>query len=287
MMSWGISWVNAKVLSSYITASDLIFYRYFITVLTLVPVIIFLKKSFEIPLKTLGLALLAAIFLSIYSIFYFDGTKYGTSGLGGAFVTTFTPILTFVLLVGFFDKKLEKNDIIALVLGAIGTITILNIWSFKYDEIFVVANLYFIYASISWSFLTITNSKNKTTDALVFVFYLYFFTTIIGYFSGTFQTGNIFDFDTIFWLNLIFVSIVSTTFATSVYLVAIAKLGANEASSFILLVPFSAIVASWIFLDEPIYLTTIIGTALTIKAVLMINNKKEKNNKINFFILFR
>ncbi len=261
MISWGISWVNAKILSDYISASDLIFYRYLITVSTLAPVIIYLKKSLRIPLKTLGLTMLAAVFLSIYSVFYFDGTKYGTAGLGGAFVTTFTPVLTFVLLVGFFDKKLHHKDIAALILGATGAVTILNIWSFELDEIFVLANMYFVFASIAWSFLTITNSKNQTTDPLVFVFYLYVFTTVLGYFSVSFETGNIFEFDFIFWSNLVFVSIVSTTFATSVYLVAIVKLGASEASSFILLVPFSAIVFSWVFLGEPIYWTTIVGTA--------------------------
>ncbi len=274
MMSWGVSWVNAKVLASYISASDLIFYRYFITTLTIVPVIIYLKKSFKIPLATLGLAILGAVLLSIYSVFYFDGTKYGTSGLGGAFVTTFTPVLTFVLLVVFFDKKLYRKDILALFIGGMGAITILNIWSFKADEIFVLANIYFVLASISWSLLTIANSKNKTTDAVVFVFYLYLFTTLFGYITADFSTGDISRFDAIFWLNLIFVSVVSTTFATSIYLIAIARLGANEASSFILLVPFSAIVVSWVFLGEPIYWTTIIGTALAIKAVLMINSPR-------------
>ena len=70
MMAWGASWVNAKVLSNYITAQELIFYRYLVTTITLVPVLIFLKRSFKIDLKTLGLALLAAIFLVIYSIYH-------------------------------------------------------------------------------------------------------------------------------------------------------------------------------------------------------------------------
>ena len=276
MTSWGSSWVSAKILSDYITAQELIFYRYFITILTLLPILIYLKKSLKIDFKTLGLALVASIFLVIYSVFFFDGTKYGTPGLGGAFVTTLTPILTFVLLVSFFKKKLFKKDIFALTLGTIGVLTILNIWQFKLKDILVISNLYFIYASFSWSFLTITNSKLKSVEHIVFIFYVYIFTAMIGYFITPFESGNIFDFDWIFWLNFIFISVISTTFATSIYFIAISKIGTNEASSFIFLVPFNAIFLSWIFLDEPIYFTTIIGVILTVIAVSILNISKQK-----------
>jgi len=274
MSSWGASWVNAKVLSQYVTAQELIFYRYVVTTITFVPVLLYMKYSFRIDMKTLALALVASIFLVIYSIFFFNGTKFGTAGLGGAFVTTLTPILTFVLLVTFFKKPFVRKDIFALVLGAIGVLTILNIWTFDLDDILVISNLYFIYACIAWSFLTIANSKLKKINPLVFTFYLYLFTTIIGYFITPFENGNIFEFDSIFWINFFIISVVSTTFATSVYFIGIQRLGANEASSFIFLVPFNAIILSWIFLDEPIYLTTIIGTILTIIAVIFLNKIK-------------
>ncbi|MEA3512111.1 MAG: DMT family transporter [Campylobacterota bacterium] len=274
MTSWGASWVNAKVLSDYITAQELIFYRYLVTTATLIPVLIYMKQSFKIDIKTLGLAFVASIFLVVYSIFFFNGTKFGTAGLGGAFVTTLTPILTFVLLISFFGKKFVRNDIYALILGAIGVLTILNIWTFSLEQILVISNLYFIYASFAWSGLTITNSKLKTIKPIMFTFYVYIFTTVIGFFITPFESGNIFLFDSIFWINFFIISVVSTTFATSIYFIGISKLGANEASSFIFLVPFNAIFLSYIFLDEPIYITTVIGTILTITAVYILNRKK-------------
>ncbi len=274
MISWGASWVNAKVLSEYITAQELIFYRYMVTTITLIPVLIYIKQSFKIDIKTLILAFVSSVFLVIYSIFFFNGTKYGTAGLGGAFVTTLTPILTFVLLVSFFNKRFVRKDIFALILGAIGVMTILNIWSFSLEEILVISNLYFIYACIAWSFVTITNSKLKIIKPIIFTFYVYVFTTIIGFFITPFESGNILEFDNIFWINFFIISVVSTTFATSIYFIGISKLGANEASSFIFLVPFNAIFLSYLFLGEPIYLTTIVGTVLTILAVSMLNNIK-------------
>ncbi|MEA3353561.1 MAG: EamA family transporter [Campylobacterota bacterium] len=73
MISWGASWVNAKVISDYISAQELVFYRYLVTVVTLIPVLIYMRKSFKIDIKTIFLALLASSFLILYSIFFLMG----------------------------------------------------------------------------------------------------------------------------------------------------------------------------------------------------------------------
>ncbi len=45
---------------------------------------------------------------------FFLGTKLGTAGLGGAFVTTLVPINTFILMALFFGKRIGTKDILAL-----------------------------------------------------------------------------------------------------------------------------------------------------------------------------
>jgi drug/metabolite transporter (DMT)-like permease len=85
---------------------------------------------------------------------------------------------------------------------------------------------------------------------------------------------NYTKFDSIFWINILSMAVISTTFATSIYFVGIEKLGANEVSSFIFLVPFFAILFSYMFLEEKITLSVIIGTVLTLSAVKMLNNIK-------------
>jgi drug/metabolite transporter (DMT)-like permease len=273
-MAWGLSWVNAKVLTDYISAQELIFYRYSLTTLSMVPIILFMKQSFRISIRTFFIAIVSSLFLVSFSIFFFNGTKYGTAGLGGAFVTTLVPILIFILLIIFFKKEFTKIDIFALIIGAIGVITILNIWSYSISEILVRSNILFVCAALAWSIMTINNSKVTDLKPLVFIFYVYLFTSIIGYFITPFENGNIFEFDKLFWLNFLMITLLGTTFATSIYFLAIAKIGTNEASSFLFLVPFNAIFLSYVYLDEPIYPSTIIGTVLSIIAVTIINKVK-------------
>lgn len=281
MFAWGSSWVNAKVLSTYINEYELIFFRNLFTIITLVPVLIYTKKYFKINLRSLLLCIVASIIMIVYMKFFLLGTKFGTASLGGSFVTTLIPINTFIIMAIFFKKKTSKKDIFALGLGAIGVFTMIDVWSFDSNQIFAIENRYFVFASIAWALLTITSSKITNTSPIVFTLYMYIITTIIVLlFFLDIKDIEVSKFDSIFWINILSLAIISTTFATTIYFIGIEKLGAKEVSTFIFLVPFFAIGLSAVFLKEEISLSVIIGTILTIIAVSILNNilvfKKQK-----------
>lgn len=273
MAGWGASWVNAKVLSSYMTEYELIFFRNIFTIITLGPVLLISKKFFYINRRSLLLAVLASIVMIVYMKCYFLGTKFGTASLGGALVTTLIPINTFLIMAIFFGRKILNKDIFALCLGAIGILTMLHVWTFNTDQIFSIQNMYFLGASVLWPMLTIISSKITKTSPMVFTFYMYIITTImVSVFFVDFKAIDFDSYDKIFWFNILSLAVISTTFATTIYFVGIEKLGTNEVSSFIFLVPFFAIVFSIIFLDEHISPSIIIGTILTLFAVKLLNN---------------
>ncbi|MGA1939395.1 DMT family transporter [Arcobacter sp. YIC-310] len=275
MAGWGASWVNAKVLSSYINEYELIFLRNFFTIVTLIPILVFTRKYFYINKRSLALAVLASIIMIAYMKCYFLGTKFGTASLGGALVTTLIPINTFIIMALFFKKKIIKKDYFALAIGAIGVMTMLNVWSFSSEQIFTIQNMYFLGASILWPALTITSSKITKTSPMVFTLYMYIITSImvVIFFTDSLEL-NYSSYDEIFWLNILGLAVISTTFSTTVYFIGIEKLGTNEVSSFIFLVPLFAILFSVIFLKEHLSISLLIGTILTLIAVKILNNIK-------------
>jgi drug/metabolite transporter (DMT)-like permease len=282
MAGWGASWVNAKVLSSYINEYEMMFLRNSLTLITLAPILIVMRKYFYINKKSLLLAFAASLVMIVYLKFYFLGVKFGTASLGGALVTTLVPINTFILMALFFGRKLQKKDIFALIIGGIGVLTMLNAWTFSIEQIFTLHNSYFLIASILWPIFTIISSKSTKTSPLVFSFYMYLFMTILVsiFFVNPLEIKYS-SFDSIFWINIFVLAIIATTFSTSIYFIGIEKLGTNEVSSFIFLVPFFAIILSVIFLKEHISYSIIIGTIMTLIAVKILNNiqifkKKEK-----------
>ena len=275
MFAWGASWVNAKVLTSYIDPFEITFLRFGIAALTLAPLLIFLKRSFKIDRESLLIALAAAIVNVFYMKYFLLGTKFGTAGLGGAFVTTMVPINTFIIMALFFGRKISMKDFFALIMGGFGVLMILGVWTLSMDEVLTRHNFYFVLASLLWPVLTIVSSKATKVNALVFIFYMYLFTTlIVALFFVDLSFISAVHYDAKFIFNLLSISIVATTFATSVYFLGIEKLGTNEVSSFIFLVPFFAIGLSAFFLGEKIGYHVILGTILTIIAVSLLNNVK-------------
>lgn len=274
MIFWGISWVNAKVLSSYINEYELIFLRMGISFLSMIPIFFYYKLSFKIGIKNIGVILLATFILIVYSIIFFKGVEVGTAGFGGALVTTLIPINTYVLIAILNKKTISLKHSFALILGGFGVLTILNIWQFDSNEIFSEHNIYFVLASFIWPLLTITSSKIKDINGLVFTFYIYVLSSIFIYLF--YLDKEIFvqvqKFDYIFWINMFSMSVLSTTFATTIYFIGVKKLGSKEVSSFIFLVPSSALLVSSIFLGESISYTTILGTICTVLAIYILNN---------------
>lgn len=282
MIGWGGSWVNIKILSNYLNEFETMFFRFAITAITMVPIIIVLKKSFKIDFKTFIVVLLTSIAMIAYMKYFYLGTKFGTASLGGAFVTSLIPINTFLIMAIMGSKKVTKKDGFALGLGAIGVMTMLNVWSFQADEILVIHNLYFILASLLWPVVTILSSKATNISPIVFTLYLYLVTCLLNLIFFVDLTVIEYEkLDSLFWINMLCLAIAASTFANTIYFLGIEKLGASEVSTFIFLVPFAAITLSAIFLKEEITFSIIIGTVLTIIAVKILNNikifkKKEK-----------
>lgn len=282
MIFWGASWISTKVLTNYVNEYELVFLRMGICFISMFPLIYFFKLSFKFDLKSFIFILIASVILTLYSIVMFLGVQHGTGSFGGALVTTLIPIITFILMAFLNKKTISLKHSFALFLGGFGVLNMLNIWNFNLNEIFSKDNTYFLLAAFLWSILTIITSKATKINAFVFTFYTYIVSSFTLF--TFFVDGNIFhriiDFDFIFWFNMFVITILSTTFATSIYFIGATKLGAKEVTSYIFLVPASALSIGAIFLGEKITFNVLIGTIFTIIAIYILNN-------LNLFKLFK
>ena len=282
MILWGASWISTKVLTNYINAYEMVFLRMGICFISMAPIIFFTNMKYKLDLKTSILILFASFFLVLYSIFMFWGVEHGTVSLGGSMVPSMIPIITYIFVAILNKKTISLKHSFALILGVFGVLNMINIYQFSIEAIFSKDNIYFIIASTLWAIITIITAKSIKINAFVFTTYTYIISsaTLYIFYIDSSIFVKILEFDTIFWFNMFVITILSTTFATSIYFFGAAKYGAKEVSSFVFLVPASAIIIGNIFLDEKIEFTTIIGVILAMIAIYILNN-------LSFFRLFR
>jgi len=276
MILWGLSWPSGKVLTSYMSAFDFAMIRYIIVVLTLLPILIFLKVPLTGQRKGVPYVLAAGILLTLYSFLFYQGLKHGLAGAGGVLVTTLNPIIAYSLVILINKKIPSGNERVGLLLGLIAGCILLKIWN--RSELFESGNLYFLAASFTWALMSrFTSKASFFGSSLSFSLWQYLVTIIfILPFIRFDEFKTIFSItDSIFWLNLFFSSAIVTTLATTLYFYATTILGAERASSFIFLVPFAAEIFSWLLLKESMLIHTIVGGILGIVAVYIINSKRK------------
>jgi len=286
MISWGFSWSSGKYIADKIQPEILLFWRFFLTFTSLIPVVIYSKKSIKISRNAIKYVLLGGIILTIYNYLFFAGLKNGLAGAGGVLVTTLNPLLTYVLSSVLHRYRPGWKEILGIALGFAGGLVMIHVWNFTYTELSSGGNIFFLLAAFFWSLLSIDGHySGKRLSPLLFSFYVYGISSILNLFLAVrSDLFYIFNLSLPFWLNLIYLSIVSTTFGTTVYFFAASRYGSRLASSFIFIVPLSAILGSIVFLNEKPDYIVILGGLLALTAVYLINVRiqpiSEKSKKM-------
>ena len=80
--------------------------------------------------------------------------------------------------------------------------------------------------------------------------------------------------DARFYLNFFMVSIASMAFGTSVYMYSAKIIGPTKSSVFIFSVPFIAAISAYLMLEEPIFLSTIVGGIMCLFSIYIVNKNK-------------
>ena len=273
MLSWGLSWTNAKLVGQYGDAPLIMVWRFLLASISIAPVLYLAKISFFIEKNNLLLIFSNSLFMVSYNYFYFRGTQVGLAGAGGVLVTTLNPVLTLLISTVIYNTKILKKDIFGFAFGLISGVFIIRIWELDITSLLQSGNLFFILASISWVCVTITTSNSKgRLSFMSYSFWSFSFAFILSIPLAYEQDLlSVFKFDWIFWINLLFLSCIAMSFGTSIYFLASSELGPKQASAYIFLVPLSAMGFAMVLLLENLQASTLVGGFFGIYAVYLIN----------------
>jgi len=270
MVSWAIAWTNAKIVSEYLLFHNLVFLRFILGFLSLVPFIIIKKISFP-NFKDLRYLIIPSVLFFIYNIAFFIGTHHGLAGKGAVIVTTLNPLCT-VLIMALINKNILKKEVFGVMLGILGGVITMNIYSQGFNVLLDPGNIYFLICALSWGVMTVAiNYAQKVINPYMFICLCYLLTAFISLPFTTLSEFNGAVFDLRFYINFFFVSIGAMSFGTSVYMYFTPILGPSKVSIFIFSVPFLAMGTANIFLNEPFTFNIIIGGILSLYAIYIVN----------------
>ncbi|KZN67112.1 DMT family transporter [Pseudoalteromonas luteoviolacea] len=278
MLVWGSSWISGKIIADMAPSQVTVFYRIALAVVSMLPTLYLMHKFRLISLRCTYQAIIwslpAGALMAMYNQFFFMGLLDGLPGKGGMLVTTTNPVFTFILSFILFRMTLSSKQILGLVFGLVGGLLMIEVWRFDYTEIFASGNAFFLLASITWAALTLISKQGtKFSDFLTFSTLMYLWATIISYvFAYDFDPlANITSYSSTYWYHMLYLSTVVVSIATSIFFLATQKLGANRSSSFIFIVPVTAMGLSVWYFGEQLSLAVSLGGAFALCAVYLLN----------------
>lgn len=271
MIFWGSSWPASKILTSYTSADIVTFWRFFFAFVASIPIVVILRINLKLDSHSFKLLLLSSLCNGLYSILYFFALNLGSAGRGGVLVTTLTPVFAYLIffMLSKNNRNPKTNEMLGLMLGIIAGICLLDLPN---SHAFSAFNVIFVICAIDWAILSIICQKVRI-HPIAINFYNSLFSCILYIPIFIFRDNVlfIFDYDVQFWVMMFVVSILSTAIGTSIYYMGILYVGATKASTFPLLVPFTALLSSYFILGEIPSVLTLFGGTLAIVAIYLIN----------------
>jgi len=277
MFLWGAGWPALKILTYSLPVEVVSFWRFFLMIFAFIPVLFYLNKPLVLKKEALKYILPSAVLNVLFMVFAFLGVQKGFAGSGGVIITTLSPVLTFMLVSLVFKKHPPKMQLLGLLIGFIGGLIMLKITTLIGS--FNGAEFYFLLCALVWALLTLISQRSHTVIHPVhYSFFIAVFATVIFFFIALpYEVMAVADEGLAFWSALLYLAIFGQTVATTIYFIASGKLGSAHASSYMFLVPIFALATSYFLLGESVELHIVIGGAVTLFGVYLINRSQQRS----------
>lgn len=237
------------------------------------PILYLFKLPIKIHPSSLKYIVSSTVLNISFMVAAFLGVKHGLAGSGSVIITTFSPILTFILVTLLFRKKLFSHQFIGLFFGLLGGAILLQLNDLS---LFLNgSNIYFLLCAIIWAGVTILSQhSHKHIHPIHYSFIIAVVSTLVTYaYAYNSDLLSVFEQDRRFWIALIYLGVFAQAVATTIFFMASGKLGSEKTSSFMFIVPVFALFSASIILDEPIELHIVVGGLISILAVYFVNKK--------------
>ncbi|MBD5265711.1 MAG: EamA family transporter [Bacteroides sp.] len=267
---WGITFVSTKTLIGQgLSPLQIFVYRFALAYVCMLPL---MRRLWAASLRDeLTLMLGGLTGGSIY--FLTENTALGlTFASNVSLLISTAPLFTMLLERVIWGTRLRKSMLGGSIIALAGVATVIISSSVEFS-LSPLGDFLTIVAAILWAgYCLVVKSMSKKYDTF-FITRKVFFYGIISVLPFFLLTTDSSEYallkETYVWINLLYLGLLASMLCYLMWNVAVRALGADKASNYIYVVPLVGVLASAIFLGEPLTVYTIIGAAAVIGGVFI------------------
>ncbi|MQR95904.1 DMT family transporter [Fictibacillus phosphorivorans] len=274
MVVWGLNVTATKILVTNFLPVTITGIRVLTAGLTVFLLLSIIKKVRWLTKKEFRYVFLASIFNVVAHHYFLSIGLTETTATNGGLIMGMSPLLTTILAISFLGTPLTLLKSIGLLLGFSGVAFIVlegnsQVAGISFGDGYILLSV----LTQAVSFILIKRVAH-TLDPRLMTGYMMvmgsLFLIVIGLIEEPQGFAGVVENSTVsLWLIYFASACIATAVGHMLYNEAIGKIGASEASIFINLNPFFALVGAYLFLDEQILFQHIFGFLLIITGVLL------------------
>ena len=283
---WSGTFICGRIVADQIEPFSVAALRFFFAAFLLGG--IFAVAKWKIP-RLSGRQILWILTLGFFSVFaynalFFTGFKTVTAS-GGALIIAATPAVVAIGAAVFFRERLNLKKILGIAASLKGALLVISGGNFAGVLIDGIGfgELCFVGCVLCWTAYSLVGRRlvdefsaptmvllSMTAGALMLFVPAVFAEDL---------PSQIGEFNSAVWLSVLFMAVFSSVLAFIWYYQGIREIGAMRAANFINLVPLSAAGLGYFLLDETLSPPQILGGALIIVGVWLVNHGGESREK--------
>ncbi|MBP2644109.1 MAG: DMT(drug/metabolite transporter) superfamily permease [Firmicutes bacterium] len=270
---WGLSYISIKVTVNDIPPTTMALIRFSIASILLWIIHQKVEPHKKIAKEDIPKVAASGI-LGVTLYFYFEniGVKLSTAS-NASLIAAIIPIIAISLDICFFRSKASLFKMLAILMTIAGMyLSITGNGKINFGSSGFLGNMFMLAAMISWSLYTLLNKSLQSKYSLVV---LTTYQTIIGTLFliplSAFEYSE-WNFPTlIVWGNILFLSVFCSVLCYLLYMYVLRQLDVAITTLYLNLVPIIGVVSGYLILNEQILLPQLVGGAITLIAIVIVN----------------
>ncbi len=270
VLIWGLNWSVSKRGLSYVGPFNLLLHRFALSTLVLFPLLASSWRKIPRDKNTLAKLLVLGVINSLNLAFTYSGMVYEDSGISS--VLTFTqPLFVFCLAVLLLRGETTSNRFLGALVGFSGVLVI-SLGRLSSSVNFLRAIPPLLTGAFLWAVVTVYYKKTLThVDPVVAnAFQAVIGAAFVASWALAFE-GLSFPLITEYIFLIVYTSIFGAGLALTLWMFLLAKEDATVLSSSSFIIPVAALLIGWSILGERVELAPLIGIALVITSVYLVN----------------
>ena len=277
---WAGNWVIARGIQGHMSPIAMAFWRWLAAFVILMPFVVkpivrewpTIRRSWKV------LALLGVIGVAGFNALTYTGLKY-TTATNGVLLNSVIPILVIAINVAFLGERLDARRAAGVLTSLAGVLAIVahgeleRLLSMRLNP----GDLWILAAMVGWAVYTVCLrwrprelSSNAFTGALIAIGVA----ALLPVFAWDYQAGNRTQWSAVTLSAVAYFGIFPSVLAYFFWNAAVARVGAERASTFLHLMPLFGALLSTMFLGESLLWYHYVGALLIFSGILIVSRSR-------------